>query len=770
MGTRFRRPLATAALVCLCALVCGVAGAAAQNVPVVVGAIHNSGTGSFEDALSGTVAVATQDTAQGWFAYTPAYYNGELTAISMANPAAPVITGAVAPLESGTQLYGASTINISNGIAYVVSKNLNGPCPGAPGNLTGCSNNYSPSGAQYGNALSLFDVATNPAVPRFLGSISDASTGGNTLFGAYGVAVTTIGSRTYAVVAAQGCISGQPCPAGSGGDDLDVINVQNPAHPYVAGTASDSPSGFPNDLLHATAVAVSGSYAYVTADYGSAFTVVDISNPSAPTAVAELRSSQDFPAPTDVAVEGNYAYVINQNSAGGQGTLSVVDISTPSRPVVVGSVTAVGLEAGYRIRVSGNTAWVASHGTSAITTVDITNPADPTVTASTVSTGDLTSVSGLDLMSVSGNQYVIGSSPRLPADLSYTYPPYPSFGNTVQTSTGTISALELEATPVNTAPPTVTGTALAGRTLKARNGSWTGTSPLSYGYQWQRCDAHGANCSILKTSTQTYPLGLNDIGHTLRVVVKAVNAAGSLKVTSATSPVVRVCPANGRRPGYCAKPKVLARPTVTGTTMVGQLLVTNPGRWSKLPPSPYGGAQVPKTKARWLRCNAHGARCRAIAHATRMTYTPTSRDLNRRLRLQVIATNRNGSTAVMSAPSAPIVAAGTRVRLVVDAAAQQPLIGDGYVLASIQSNVGALVDVFFAVKVGQGPASWTTATPTQAAPGRAVKFKLVLKASERRRLRRALAAHQPLTAFVIGSSPGHPGIEDTEQQPITITG
>jgi len=43
--------------------------------------------------------------------------------------------------------------------------------------------------------------------------------------------------------------------------------------------------------------------------------------------------------------------------------------------------------------------------------------------------------------------------------------------------------------PVNTAPPTVTGTTQVGQTLTAAPGTWTGTPPISYGYQWQRCIA-----------------------------------------------------------------------------------------------------------------------------------------------------------------------------------------------------------------------------------------------------------------------------------------
>ena len=194
------------------------------------------------------------------------------------------------------------------------------------------------------------------------------------------------------------------------------------------------------------------------------------------------------------------------------------------------------------------------------------------------------------------------------------------------------------AAPVNTAPPTISGTTTVGQTLTASNGTWS-NSPTGFAYQWLRCNGGGNNCAAVANGTQqTYTLVGADAGHTLRVRVTATNADGSASAQSAQTAVVAPLSSS-------AAPKNTAPPTISGTPKVGQALTASPGSWSGNPTS---------FAYQWQDCNVDAAVCTNIAGATGTTYGVRLSDLGFRLRVVVTAKNDKGSATATSAPTAVV--------------------------------------------------------------------------------------------------------------------
>ena len=194
--------------------------------------------------------------------------------------------------------------------------------------------------------------------------------------------------------------------------------------------------------------------------------------------------------------------------------------------------------------------------------------------------------------------------------------------------------------PSNTGEPTISGRAEQGVRLSASRGTWTGTQPISYAYQWVRCGADGGqpdggNCAIISGATgDRYRLTSADVGSRMRVRVTATNADGSRTAASNPTNVVVGAPAN------------TSPPTVQGTLTTGSVVTASPGSWS--------GKQPISFSYRWLRCNSAGGQCASISGANGSTYRLTSSDVGHKIRFNVTARNSIGSTTVMSGES-PIV-------------------------------------------------------------------------------------------------------------------
>jgi hypothetical protein len=116
-------------------------------------------------------------------------------------------------------------------------------------------------------------------------------------------------------------------------------------------------------------------------------------------------------------------------------------------------------------------------------------------------------------------------------------------GSASAVSSATSAVVAVGNKPASTHPPTISGTLVVGQTITANLGTWSGVDPISYAYQWRRCDTIGGSCSSISgASGKTYVLKSVDAGNTLRISVTATNSAGATSATSVPTAIATAAP------------------------------------------------------------------------------------------------------------------------------------------------------------------------------------------------------------------------------------
>ena len=240
-------------------------------------------------------------------------------------------------------------------------------------------------------------------------------------------------------------------------------------------------------------------------------------------------------------------------------------------------------------------------------------------------------------------------------DESYTATPQ-DVGRTLRvrvTAINTVDAATAESAPTgavaadppsNTAGPTISGTLRDAETVTADPGTWSGTPPLAYAYQWRSCDAQNdTDCTAIAGATgATFAITPAQVGRRLRVQTTATNAAGAGQAATAESDASAVV--------VPAPPANTSAPTAAGQTQSGGTMTADAGSWSGTPPISHA--------YQWQSCDADSGACTDIAGAQGQSLTLTSAEVARRVRVRVTATNAGGSAVAESAHSKVITASG----------------------------------------------------------------------------------------------------------------
>jgi len=202
--------------------------------------------------------------------------------------------------------------------------------------------------------------------------------------------------------------------------------------------------------------------------------------------------------------------------------------------------------------------------------------------------------------------------------------------------------------PVNTSYPTINlasgdSQPVVGHFLSASVGSWNGAFPITYTYQWKRCDAsdplNGPCVNIANATSSFYTPTNADAGSRLRVQVTATNNQGSASQNSESSAPVIALP-----------PKVTTTPQISSDSpVVDTPLTLSTGVWS-------GSTPIAFTYS-WRRCNPVGdlASCVQIPGATTASYTPTLQDIGFSLRVWITGSNPAGTDTAITNHTFPVV-------------------------------------------------------------------------------------------------------------------
>jgi hypothetical protein len=177
----------------------------------------------------------------------------------------------------------------------------------------------------------------------------------------------------------------------------------------------------------------------------------------------------------------------------------------------------------------------------------------------------------------------------------------------------TSNSLVVGTAPNNTVAPVISGTNTFGSTLTTTNGTFTGTDPLTYTYQWLR-----GGLPISGETLSTYVIGASDSLAAITCEVKATNSYGFDSEVSNTITVQDFAPIN------------TVAPTVSpsGTQSTGTLITANVGTWTGVAPITY--------EYKWTRDGL------AISGETASTYTIQLADENTTIRVEVKGTNSYG--------------------------------------------------------------------------------------------------------------------------------
>ena len=188
------------------------------------------------------------------------------------------------------------------------------------------------------------------------------------------------------------------------GNSLTVFDVANPTSPVLLSQIAQATGG---SLYGAEGLEISGNYLFQVSLTTSTFNVWDISSPANIKAVYSVEDTTNFNGAEAIRIYGNYAYVANYSStAGSQPGITVVDISNPVSPKIIGKLINSNIIHPIYMQIKYPYLYEANEDTSCdLNIIDISNPTNPVLKTSFVPSGCTGTALGGDF---NGRYYYMG--------------------------------------------------------------------------------------------------------------------------------------------------------------------------------------------------------------------------------------------------------------------------------------------------------------------------------------------------------------------------
>ena len=187
------------------------------------------------------------------------------------------------------------------------------------------------------DGVQIIDI-TNPSNPTAVSSITDGVDGFTELKGAASIITTTIGSSTYALVAS------------SDDDGVQIIDITNPSNPTAVSSITDGVDGFTElegaIYITTTTTINSSTYALVAGQRDHGIQIIDITDPYVPFAVSSLSHGPTYSKLVDASSiatttmdSSTYAFVTSPyNHVFEASGVQIIDITNPYAPTPVSTI------------------------------------------------------------------------------------------------------------------------------------------------------------------------------------------------------------------------------------------------------------------------------------------------------------------------------------------------------------------------------------------------------------------------------------------------